>query len=54
MQTIDVNFIMKRIHRSHSNRTKVDVCGKIFYSDAVDSEIASFIFYDRTIIVKDI
>ena len=54
MQTTDVNFIMKKIHRSHSNRTSIDVCGKIFYCGAVDLEIVRFVSYDKTIIVKDI
>ena len=54
MQTINVNFIMKKNHRSHTNRTLIDVCGKTFYCGAVDLEIVRFVFYDQTIIVKDI
>ena len=54
MQTINVNFIMKKIYRSHSNRTSIDVCGNIFYCGAVDLENIRFVFYDQTIIIKDI
>ena len=54
MQIINVNFIMKKNHRSHTNRTLIDVCGKTFYCGAVDLEIVRFVFYDQTIIVKDI
>ena len=53
MQTINVNFIMKKIYRSHSNRTSIDAV-KIFYCGVVDLEKVRFVFYDQTIIVKDI
>ena len=54
MQTINVNFIMKKIYRFHSNQTSIDVYGKFFYCGAVDLEIVRFVFFDQTIIVKDI
>ena len=54
MQTTDVNFIMKKIHRSHSKRALVCVCGKFFDCYTVHLDIIHFLLNDKNIIIKDI